>query len=598
MLARVPPEVVQLERVPDDGSPIRVTRGRRRPRAIAWFGFSAFWGHLRHMVASAIATENIDSRAWMMPDAPAELLGRITEVLSERGARPGETLVDALRGEAWIDFVADTGDDVTVSEAVARMVRSTYEVVIDGETRRLPRGDVLLLGGDLAYPVATVREMSRRLIEPWNRVLEKEGPEPSRVLLAIPGNHDWYDGLDGFCRLVQAPCAFEELPAGDAALHPRAEEFPVLAWAEAFSRGVAVQKPGKIALYGYVPVQRASYFRLPLTRDIELFAIDRQLRRIDDRQQAYFRMPLAGRGRLLFMPDPMRAWGEIRPDGAAALRSIGVRPDRDPTLLIAGDVHHFERSADGPSTHVVSGGGGAFLQGARMSQDGSYRIDAEFPGPLHSRQLVWRLPWFMATGRSGLVVTGIFALANAFVLGRDGGPFERVPLISAIIIAAIVFAGTALLIGWRRHRLFRVIVPSVVTGVLMGLVPLAGLGFESWLSAAAGGGVGAQWGAFVLGLVIATLLSGVVFGTMLALIAEWGLNLAQPFAALGLPGFKQFLRIRVSEDANGRGSVEVFSIGSIDPLGGTPTVLVDHFVWDAASGARRGGGSEQGEGTP
>src|SRR5258708_36683781 len=101
-------------RPPDDGA-FQRTRGRRRPRAIAWFGFTSFWGHLRHLLASAIATDSVDSRQWMIPDPPAELLGRITAVLPPRGARPAATLAAAMGGEDWIDYRAATGDDVTGS---------------------------------------------------------------------------------------------------------------------------------------------------------------------------------------------------------------------------------------------------------------------------------------------------------------------------------------------------------------------------------------------------------------------------------------------------------------------------------------------------
>ena len=72
-----------------------------------------------------------------------------------------------------------------------------------------------------------MREVSRRLIAPFNRVFEPlcDWSKP-RVLLAIPGNHDWYDGLDGFARLCQAPCTFEEPLEIDDALHPRTEREP------------------------------------------------------------------------------------------------------------------------------------------------------------------------------------------------------------------------------------------------------------------------------------------------------------------------------------------------------------------------------------
>src|SRR5262245_430759 len=34
------------------------TRGTEHPRGVVWFGARSFWGHLRHFIASAIATEN------------------------------------------------------------------------------------------------------------------------------------------------------------------------------------------------------------------------------------------------------------------------------------------------------------------------------------------------------------------------------------------------------------------------------------------------------------------------------------------------------------------------------------------------------------
>ena len=333
-----------LEKWPADDIGPRVTRGTKKPRAIAWFGFSAFWGHLRHLVASVIATENIDSRQWMIPEAPDVLLGRVLEIIGPRATRTSAqamaqregTLAEAMGGEVWIDYVSDCGDDVTVSETVARMFVAEYEVddpEAKGEKLVLPRGDILFLGGDLAYPVATVLEMTRRLVEPWNRVLEAHTNGGPRVLLAVPGNHDWYDGLDGFSRLCQAPCAFEDaIPASDP-LHPEPEEHPVLAWAEAFARGDQVKKPTALALAGYLAVQRASYFRMPLAPGIDLFAVDRQLKRVDPRQQAYFAIPGAparatyDKNNLLRINEPFdRAWRTV---GLALDRSGFTVEDRD-----------------------------------------------------------------------------------------------------------------------------------------------------------------------------------------------------------------------------------------------------------------------------
>src|SRR5215475_4898105 len=72
----------------------RFTRGTEHPRGIVWFGATSFWGHLRHLFTSVIATENIDSRDWMTPDEPCALLARIVEVLG--GDSKATTLTEAL----------------------------------------------------------------------------------------------------------------------------------------------------------------------------------------------------------------------------------------------------------------------------------------------------------------------------------------------------------------------------------------------------------------------------------------------------------------------------------------------------------------------
>jgi hypothetical protein len=575
----------------DDLGP-RVARGTKKPRAIAWFGFSAFWGHLRHLVASAIATDNIDSRQWMIPEAPDVLLGRVLEIIGPRATRTTAqamaqregTLAEAMGGEVWIDFVSDCGDDVTVSETVARMFVHEYAVDdpdMPGQAMTLPRGDILFLGGDLAYPVATVLEMTRRLVEPWNRVLEKHTAGGPRVLLAVPGNHDWYDGLDGFSRLCQAPCAFEDRAPTSSdpdPLHPEPEQHPVLAWAEAFARGDQVKKPTALALAGYLAVQRASYFRLPLAPGIDLFAVDRQLKRVDPRQQAYFAVPGAP-ARLVVMPDPARAWGEIRPHGAATLESLGITMSKSPTLLLAGDIHHYERSEEGPSIHVVAGGGGAFLHGARIAADGEYPIRSEFPGPRASWKMLLDLPLFCALGGAGWLLPAVFAVGDAVALEEHfrGGP--RASAAVALAISLIVAFGTALLVGWRRHRAGRVVPFATGLGLAIGALPVAiGIGTDALAMRVMG-----HWGspvAFAGALVLATMASSFLFGVMLMLIARLGLNHAQAYAAMGSAGYKHFVRLRVRAGDRGMSQVDAWVIGIVDPIARPTPVLVDTFRFD------------------
>ncbi len=514
----------------------------------------------------------------MQPDDPAELLARMRGVLKDRGSKAGNTLVAVMGGEVWIDFVADTGDDVNVSEAVAKLIARDYsapDLDDDQKTLRLPRAHVMIHGGDLAYPVATVREMSRRLLDPFNHVLENLDDEAPRVLLGVPGNHDWYDGLDGFARLFQIASDFEApIKNTRETLFPETNEHPVLAWAEAFSRGGTVAKPGQLALWGYVPVQRASYFRLPLAKGLDLLGVDRQLRNIDSRQRAFFASKDV-RARLVVLPDPVRAWGEVRPHGAQSLASLDLKAKKQPCFVLSGDIHHYERSHEGKSVHVVAGGGGAFLHGSRIASGGVYKRDKEFPGPIASASMLWGLPWHVASGKAGLLVWGYLGILQAIELSvhLHYGIDWSVPL--AVLHSAIVAMGTALLVGWRRHRKHRIIPFAAILGLFIGVVPLAGgiaidtIGLEFRVG---------SFVAVLLAWLTATLASCAAFGTMLALIARLGLNHAQPFAALGLPAFKHFVRMRVRDLDDGP-VIDTFVIGVTDPVGGSPPVLVDSFQW-------------------
>ena len=88
----------------------------------------------------------------MHAESGAHLLDRASRALGATGA--GASLAERLGREVWIDFVADTGDDYDLSVAVGRMVLSDHTLGGE-EARRLPRGDVLVFGGDTAYPLST-----------------------------------------------------------------------------------------------------------------------------------------------------------------------------------------------------------------------------------------------------------------------------------------------------------------------------------------------------------------------------------------------------------------------------------------------------------
>src|SRR5215510_1162304 len=58
-----------------------VRRGAHKPLAIRWFGSTALAGHLRHLLAVAAASNQLDLRDWMRPENAGEFLNRVCQVL-------------------------------------------------------------------------------------------------------------------------------------------------------------------------------------------------------------------------------------------------------------------------------------------------------------------------------------------------------------------------------------------------------------------------------------------------------------------------------------------------------------------------------------
>jgi Calcineurin-like phosphoesterase len=556
----------------------RFTRGRERPRGVVWFGARSLWGHLRHLIAAAIATQNIDSRTWMTPDEPDELLARIARELGGDTGAP--TLTGALGRDLYVDFVADTGDDVSVSRAVATMLFAPYELPDPEHPDQLvqaPRGDILVFGGDTAYPVATVRELANRVVGPWNQVLADLPPDPTpRVVLAVPGNHDWYDGLDGFARLFRRrPAGGQTEPRQEAMAQPRLQRH--FEWVRRFAHNRAVPKPAALALSGYAPVQGGSYFALALAPGIEALAVDRQLTSPDEPQAQFLRGhhgAAPGSALLLLLPDPVFAFGVPTPTGTDMLAHLQL-DDQMRTFVLTGDIHHYERLEHGPLLQVTAGGGGAFLHPTRIARGGLTPAVA-WPNRGQCRAILRQVPWTVARGRAGLLphagLTALYGLAL---------------LLTHQLKAHIGMAVSV----WLAATLLTATVYALIGGVTRAwsVAPLA-LGAGALTALIAGGGAAAVYAAFdrvgwsaptaVAGLLawaVAVMGGALVFGGFLAILTRLGHEHLQAFTTLDHPGFKHFVRLRIRADGRG---IDGWCIGAADPIAGARApVLVDSFTW-------------------
>jgi len=155
-------------------------------------------------------------------DAHTGVLAHLTEA-THASAKPGGgkhdganrwSMLETEQGfdftgaeELWLDYVADSGDGFDATTTIASLAaRDTLTLPSPaGPGRAGPHpteaGAVLVLGGDQAYPFATMQEYRNRLVGPFRSALPWTWRP--RWLFAIPGNHDWYDGLASFVKQLQ-----------------------------------------------------------------------------------------------------------------------------------------------------------------------------------------------------------------------------------------------------------------------------------------------------------------------------------------------------------------------------------------------------------
>ena len=234
------------------------------------------------------------------------------------------------------------------------------------------RDDVkfLVVSSDVIYPAGSMSDYESNFYLPFQGF--------AKPIYAIPGNHDWFDALEGF------NANFLEPKAARAAIEARIESDLGLTTTTSRRIDQLIAEAARLRrLYGVkVGLQRAVYFELQ-TNDFALLAIDTGiLRTIDERQWAWIDRALGrsqGKFTVAIVGHPRFAGGRDIPvyaeghdvssstDAFAALyRKLASHNVR---IAMAGDTHDFEyyRQNTSPDDtravlhHFVNGGGGAYL---------------------------------------------------------------------------------------------------------------------------------------------------------------------------------------------------------------------------------------------
>lgn len=438
--------------------------------------------------------------------------------------------VDKSDGALWLDFVADLADGFDSTYAVACLLgRPRLGVRDGGRDYDLPRGRALVMGGDEVYSVPTRADYENRLRGPYAAALP--GPvSPQPDLLAIPGNHDWYDGLTNFLRVF---CAERDIGA-------------------------------------WKTRQRRSYFALRLPHRWWLLGIDIQLDTyIDDSQLAYFKGVGLRRGDRVILVTGKPSWVKVRPGHEPAshrnlryFKEHVVKPaGAEVAVTLTGDLHHYARYAiEGEDQLITAGGGGAYLYpthqlNSELRLPGHrtpHRLVECFPSAEESEQLTWGALGLPKLARGLCVILAVlYALLDASLFAAiASGPGWWV----AVVAVALVIVGTLLGYAGARSSLARLVVGA--QHALAHLVLAALPALITTLAFGADGAVGGLLAAAV-SAAVGFSLGGVTFGLYLVLSHPFvPRHVNEVLACQGIPDYKNFLRLRLDQ-----GGLTIYPIG-------------------------------------
>jgi 3',5'-cyclic AMP phosphodiesterase CpdA len=548
-------------RLPGDASPRLPMVGWFDPGQLIRTGFRA--------LTSAIVGEQSDQRV-------VQALASRRDEVHDCSTVPGPDGAPVPRDGLWLDYLADTGDGFNPTYCGAYLLAqpSLTLAAPDGTTHVLPRGDVLVLGGDQVYPDASREAYQQRLVAPFEAASADLVAERPPEVYAVPGNHDWYDGLSAFTRLFCTDIG---------------------------GRGFGAWRTR----------QSRSYFTLKLPGRWWLIGLDSQLQGdLDVPQIEYFervadRHMARGDRVVVCLSTPVwvhahkyRALGDVLDETDLLYLRERVFAPRGIELKVylSGDLHHYRRHEEldpedpaAPVQKVTAGGGGAFLHPTHdedvsvleeqlngLDDDGPvhrlrYGLRAAYPSVRRSWWLSFRnLAFGWLNPKFGIVPALLYfatswLVAAAVDFARPAGALDALALTAAafatqpgLTLWMLGFAAVFVLFNQSRSKVYRWLgglAHAAVHWVCIFHVGWGAIDLAQWLlpdspflqfllSGALTFGGGWIVGSAVMGLYLLVSLN--VFGR----------HSEEAFSALAIQDFKNFLRIHVAAD----GTVTIFPV--------------------------------------
>jgi hypothetical protein len=323
------------------------------------------------------------------------------------------------KNEVWLDYISDTGDGFDTTYTMASLIAKDFLTVnYPGKTDpvSIPRGKIFIMGGDQVYPTPGNKEYWDHLQVPFNAALPwKDNDNDRPNLFAIPGNHDWYDGLGSFLKLF---CQNRSLG-------------------------------------NWLTRQKRSYFAIKLPYNTWIWGIDIQLHAdIDLPQLQYFERIASEKmtkGDRVMLCTAEPAWVyEATTNNYISFERFDYfvnrffsKNDIKMVAVITGDLHHYARYEEAVENgnarqYFTSGGGGAFTHPTHgLPEDikgrRTMKLKNCFPEKKNSRKLLfknWLFPFHNFSLPFLLGIIQLFVLwllqSNAYVLSTHRSSFLEI----------------------------------------------------------------------------------------------------------------------------------------------------------------------------
>jgi hypothetical protein len=564
---------------------------------IAWYNPSVLIRSALEMLSTNNQIRNLDRREMYSPDLQLIPIG------------------EAQRdGDFWWDFVSDSGDGGNATYTVAReLQKASLPRKVNGDVMgrgelpaEFPAGELLVLGGDLAYPGASVEEYQYRLTEMWvasNSNPRKESNSSElRPSLAIPQNHDWFDNISTFSRY------FVDTRPEDAGI-----------------KFMSADTEPDVTPLGTRKLQKQSYFAARLPNNWVILGFDFALVGDIDRQQyaAFYHLFESGQlttddNFILLYPEPywLRALGDKAREGYPKryqrLEAFMLKQKYSIRMRLAGDIHHYAREtahADEQFKYddmlITSGGGGAFLHPTHtvdnikvmcldneehaMTEDLRDRVrvgvDAKDTGDTSARRYSDKIFYPSQTASRKLLKENIFSFfrpaANLRNQLRDCNSLgEKIRIaLSALLQGNVMFSvwiGLILVLAMKTESIIPCLILigvfgsishendwrlTVVGGIAgMALTMLVEYHPDCFINATLlsktlhMGAIGDYLWKVIL-LIYCILITGLFTGIYFSLCSYFGFLANNAFSPLSYEGYKSFIRFRIDKLGNLHGYV-------------------------------------------